>query len=163
MIEPSSGESTDSDESKGQSKSSPGQSNKKTRENLNLGQSNLNFQNLQANWTNDDEIILQEEKISHLKEQIIIWKIRTRSAEERVTRLLQMREQEIKVIHDVTSKSGKEEQGSSSIMDDLPSEITHSRRTGRRARLSDTLSLMTDPKWEADPKLTGIEKMKKNG
>ena len=151
VIEPSSGESTDSDESKGQSNSSPGQSNQKARENLNLGQSNLNFQNLQANWTKDDEIILQEEKISHLKEQIIIWKIRASSAEERVTRLLQMREREIKAIHDVTRKSAKEEQGSSSIMDDLPSEITHSKRSGRRARLSDTLSLMTDPKWEADP------------
>ncbi len=29
-------------------------------------------------------------------------------------------------------------------------EITHVRKTGRRARLSDTLALLTDPKWETN-------------
>jgi hypothetical protein len=100
-----------------------------------------------------DQLSLQDEKISHLKEQIMMWKIRASSAEERVTRLLQMREREIKESHEERLKIGneKEEQGSSSVQDDsLPPEITLARR-GRRARLSDTLALLTDPKWEADP------------
>jgi hypothetical protein len=76
-------------------------------------------------------MILQDEKISHLKEQIMVWKISASSAEERVTRLLQMREREIKVFHDVKSNSEKEEQGSSSIMDIISPGITHSMRAGR--------------------------------
>ena len=97
-------------------------------------------------------MILQDEKISHLKEQVILWKIRACSAEERVTRLLQTKEREIKESHDDRRSSVNEEQGSSSVQSNsLPPEITHFRRAGRRARLSDTLSLMTDPKWKADP------------
>jgi hypothetical protein len=153
-----SGDSTDSEEPKtdqNKEKSSKGQSNLFSRENSNLGQSNLNLRegsnNAQA-WM--DEMALQDEKISHLKEQIMMWKIRASSAEERVTRLLQMREREIKESHEMRLKSEneKEEQGSSSVQDDsLPPEITHVRKAGRRARLSDTLALLTDPKWEADP------------
>jgi len=75
VIEPSSGESTDSDESKKESKSSPGQSNQKAREILNPGQSNRNFKNSKGDWAKDDEMTLQDEKISHLKEQIMVWKI----------------------------------------------------------------------------------------
>ena len=94
-------------------------------------------------------MVLQDEKITHLQEQITIWKIRASSAEERVTRLLQLHERQIKASHDVNRK--EDVQGSSCVSDDLPPEITHFRRAGRRARLSDTLSLMTDPKWESDP------------
>ncbi len=153
-----SGDSTDFEEPKtdqNKEKSSKGQSNLFSRENSNLGQSNLNLRkesnNAQA-WM--DEFSLQDEKISHLKDQIMMWKRRASSAEERVTRLLQMREREIKEAHEERLQSGneKEEQGSSSVQDDsLPPEIPHVRKAGRRARLSDTLALLTDPKWEADP------------
>ena len=74
--ESSSDESTDSNRSQDQSNSRLGQSNPKARENLNLGQSNRNFQNSIESLGKDDEMILQDEKISHLKEQVILWKIR---------------------------------------------------------------------------------------
>jgi hypothetical protein len=74
---------------------------------LNLGQSNRNFKNSKGDWAKDDEMTLQDEKISHLKEQIMVWKIRACRAEERVTRLIQMREREIKATHDIASKAGR--------------------------------------------------------
>ena len=129
-----------------ESKRPLGQSNRNWRENSNLGQSNRNFQNLSGDKTKDEELVLQDEKISHLKEQITIWKIRACSAEERVTRLLQLQERQIKESHDVKRKNDEVVQESSSVRDDLPPELTHFRRAGRRARLSDTLSLMSDPK-----------------
>ncbi len=82
-----------------------------------------------------DAMALQDEKVSYIKEQIKIWKIRACRVEERVTRLLVVKEQEIKATYDMKSESEKEEQGSSSIQDDLPPEIAHYRRAGRRARL----------------------------
>ena len=133
------------------SKRFTGQSNQKGRKKSNQGQSNRNFQYSSEEYSKDDELVLQDEKISHLKEQLMIWKIRACSAEERVTRLLQLQERQIKESHDAQRGNDEGVQGSSSVNDEDPPGITHFRRAGRRARLSDTLALMTDPKWESDP------------
>ncbi len=94
----------------------------------------------------EDERILDEEKISQLKEQINTWKYRTMRAEERVTRLLQRNEQRVKNAHDPLR------------WDTLARGELLPREGGRRARLSDSLELLTDPLWceEPDPKVEWI-------
>ena len=103
----------------------------------NLKKSNSKISETNEKWdlaeTAEDERILDEEKISQLKEQINTWKYRTMRAEERVTRLLQRNEQRVKNAHDplrwATLARGEL----------LP------REGGRRARLSDSLELLTEP------------------
>jgi len=91
----------------------------------------------------EDENLLDDEKISHLKEQIMMWKYRTTCAEERVTRLLQFRERNVKnsLDKEISSKGVMGQDGFESFAN----------RGGTRSRLSDTLDLLTEPLWEQDP------------
>jgi hypothetical protein len=126
----------------------------RTNKNVESGQSNFEKSNLgkfdlkesdDDSGSDQDEKILDEEKISHLKEQISTWKYRTSCAEERVARLLQERERSIKASNERRRK--KDPHYSNFTVRPLPE------RRGARARLSDTLDLLTEPKWEADPDL----------
>ncbi len=84
----------------------------------------------------EDENLLDDEKISQLKEQIMMWKYRTTCAEERVTRLLQFRERNVKNAYD--KSLNKEATGTDGIK-------SFANRGGTRSRLSDTLDLLTEP------------------
>jgi hypothetical protein len=124
----------------------------RTNKNVESGQSNFEKPNFakfdlkdsdEDSESDEDEKILDEEKISHLKEQIFTWKYRTSCAEERVARLLQERERSIKASYERRRK--KDPHYSNFTVRPLPE------RRGARARLSDTLDLLTEPKWETDP------------
>jgi hypothetical protein len=87
--------------------------------------------------------MLDAEKITHLKEQLYIMKYRASCAEERVTRLLQFRERNVKNSHD------KMREGNASASHRRVGSLQN--RGGTRSRLSDTLDLLTEPLWESDP------------
>ncbi len=121
----------------GQSNFSVGQSN------FAAGQSNSEktiLSNFRANENAgildvaENDNLLDDEKISHLKEQIMMWKYRTTCAKERVTRLLQFRERNVKNAYD--ESINKEATGKDGIE-------SFANRGGTRSRLSDTLDLLT--------------------